>query len=106
MLPSYAVKRLGHEAIHIECVDVDDEGEYWTERCQASLRAVRVCRLVVAPPWDVPAHTPDTSVIVIHPPWALGLDITPRPASAFERCWINRLSEQPRSTSPRDRVCW
>lgn len=34
-------------------VEVPDEN--WAERSQASLRAVRVGNVVVAPPWDVPA---------------------------------------------------
>jgi ribosomal protein L11 methyltransferase len=33
---------------------VDVPGENWAERSQASLRAVRVGYIVVAPPWDVP----------------------------------------------------
>ena len=37
----------------IEAIDVPDED--WAARSQASLRAVRVGNIVVAPPWDVPA---------------------------------------------------
>ena len=37
-------------------VDVPDED--WAARSQASLRAVRIGAIVVAPPWDVPAPDP------------------------------------------------
>jgi ribosomal protein L11 methyltransferase len=37
----------------IASIDVPDEN--WAARSQASLRAVRVGNIVVAPPWDVPA---------------------------------------------------
>ena len=37
----------------IESIDVPDEN--WAARSQASLRAVRVADIVIAPPWDVPA---------------------------------------------------
>ena len=40
----------------IEPIDVPDEN--WAARSQASLRAVRVGSIVVAPPWDVPAGPP------------------------------------------------
>ena len=40
----------------IEAIDVPDED--WAARSQASLRAVRVGNIVVAPPWDVPAGPP------------------------------------------------
>jgi ribosomal protein L11 methyltransferase len=67
---------LGHET-SVDPIDVEDEG--WAVRVQQELRAVRVGRLVVAPPWDVPpSGADDTSeatrpmVLVIEPSMGFG----------------------------------
>ena len=44
-------------------VDVEDED--WARRTQADLPAIRVGRIIVAPPWDLPPSTPDPPDIVI-----------------------------------------
>jgi ribosomal protein L11 methyltransferase len=61
----------------ITSVDVPDDN--WAARSQASLRAVRVGNVVVAPPWDVPAGpknrtrpTTDDAVVVIQPSMGFG----------------------------------
>jgi ribosomal protein L11 methyltransferase len=55
----------------LEPVDVPDEG--WAARSQAALRAVRVGRILVAPPWDVPDHDePGQALVVIEPSMGFG----------------------------------
>ena len=64
-----ATLRIEFPNVTFEPVDVPDED--WAARSQASLRAVRVGGLVVAPPWDVP-ETNDDLVIVIQPSMGFG----------------------------------
>ena len=60
--------------VRVGVIDVPDE--QWAERSQASLRAIRIGRLVVAPPWDVDAaHGRDGSdaiLVVIEPSMGFG----------------------------------
>jgi ribosomal protein L11 methyltransferase len=68
--------RLEFPSVTIEAIDVPDEN--WAARSQASLRAVHVGNIIVAPPWDVPAgsesktHPTSEIVIVIQPSMGFG----------------------------------
>ena len=62
-----AALRLEFPGATIESIDVPDEN--WAARSQASLRAVHVGKIVVAPPWDVPVGE---IVIVIQPSMGFG----------------------------------
>jgi ribosomal protein L11 methyltransferase len=71
-----AALKLEFPNLTIESIDVPDEN--WAARSQASLRAVHVGNIVVAPPWDVPAGPQDRTrptgeiVIVIQPSMGFG----------------------------------
>ena len=66
------------DGLRIEPVDVEDDD--WARRTQADLPAIRVGRLIVAPPWDMPspeviaapAGTPPPIVIAIEPSRGFG----------------------------------
>ena len=60
------------QSVSVRPVDVVDDGDTWAERTQARLRAIRAGRLVVAPPWDIPAADGLTVPIIIRPSMGFG----------------------------------
>jgi ribosomal protein L11 methyltransferase len=60
------------EPLRVEVADVADED--WARRTQADLPAIRVGRLIVAPPWDLPspAIAGDALVVEIEPSRGFG----------------------------------
>ena len=54
----------------LQSVDVPDEG--WARRSQENLRAIRVGRIVVTPPWDATAAAADDVSVVIDPSTGFG----------------------------------
>ena len=65
-------RALGPDGVTVHTVDVPDDG--WAARSQAGLRAIRVGRVVVAPPWNVPGDDESEGriVVVIEPSTGFG----------------------------------
>lgn len=62
------ILRATDPAAAFSAIDVSDEN--WAERSQASITAVRVGAITVAPPWDMPND--GTEVVVIQPSMGFG----------------------------------
>lgn len=56
----------GIDRLRVEALDVTDPG--WAAISQRQLTAIRIGRVVVAPPWDVPDRAPDDGVVVVIEP--------------------------------------
>ena len=67
-----AVLHAAHAKAGLEIASVDVPDEDWAARSQASLRAVRVGRVIVAPPWDRRDPDADDVVVIIRPSMGFG----------------------------------
>ena len=67
-----AARALSRQFPHTEIRPVDVPDEDWVSRSQASLRAIRIGDIVVAPPWDVPEANVAHHVILIRPSMGFG----------------------------------
>jgi ribosomal protein L11 methyltransferase len=57
--------------IRIEPAEIEDDD--WARRTQADLPAIQIGRVIVAPPWDLPAaHDPAVTVVIIEPSRGFG----------------------------------
>jgi ribosomal protein L11 methyltransferase len=69
-----SIRELGdHRLLSIEAIDVEDDG--WARRSQANLNAIRINRVIVAPPWDASATDSSPAgdiTIVIDPSTGFG----------------------------------
>jgi ribosomal protein L11 methyltransferase len=63
--------RAAFPSVAAEALEIEDDD--WAARSQASLRAVRVGAVIVAPPWDVPSDAASPAIaIVIQPSMGFG----------------------------------
>jgi ribosomal protein L11 methyltransferase len=65
-----AALRAHFPGLDAQSIDVSDED--WATRSQATLRAVMVDALTIAPPWDVPVGSDVSRTIVIEPSMGFG----------------------------------
>ena len=66
------MKRFGHTGVIVTAMTIANDGAWWAARSQANLRAIRVGRVVVAPPWDLPPDTSDIISVIVHPSTGFG----------------------------------
>ena len=75
----------------VDTVAVAVSDDDWAARSQADLRAIRVGRVIVAPPWDLPPHLPgDTDVVVEIRP-ALGFGSGHHPTTRLALLGLQQL---------------
>lgn len=73
-------------------VDVEDEG--WAVKVQNDLKAVRVGRIVVAPPWDLPTRWDGDAAIVIEIEPSMGFGTGHHQSTRLCLALLQRLSLQ------------
>jgi ribosomal protein L11 methyltransferase len=67
-----AAQALADAFCHLTFQSIDVADEDWAARSQAALRSIQVDRIIVAPPWDVPAADDGSTVIIIKPSTGFG----------------------------------
>ena len=65
-------EHFGDAGVVATAVAVADDGASWAALSQANLRAIRVGRVVVAPPWDRPTDASDIVPVIVHPSTGFG----------------------------------
>lgn len=76
-----AALRAAFPDLPMQPVDVADED--WAARSQASVRAIQVGRIIVAPPWDVPVRLKPDATAAVKPDAAAAIVIVIQPSMGF-----------------------
>jgi len=76
---------------HVETLATTVDDEDWARRSQADLRAIRVGRVVVAPPWDLPSQPPAGTDVVVQIRPALGFGSGHHPTTRLALLGLQQL---------------
>ena len=76
---------------HVETSATTVADDDWARRSQADLRAIRVGRVVVAPPWDLPSRPPEGTDVVVEIRPALGFGSGHHPTTRLALLGLQQL---------------